>query len=53
MWMRVCVGKRGRIGEDEEDGTDEGQMLLCLGWRSLNICVLRVGKVEGLSQVQA
>lgn len=31
-----------------------GKMLLCLGWRPLNIIfVLTVGKVEGLSQVQA
>lgn len=25
MWMRVYVGKRGTIGEDEEDGTYEGR----------------------------
>lgn len=46
----VSVGRRGRVGEDEEEG---GKMLLCLGWEVFEyyFCV-KEGKVEGISQVQ-
>lgn len=52
MWMRVCVGRRGRVGEDEEKGTSEERKhawktLLCLGWRAMNITVLKWVKMRG------
>lgn len=56
MWMRVCVGSRGRDGGDEEEGTSEHRkhfrkVLLCLGGRAMSIIVLKVGKAGEIFQV--
>ena len=38
-WRGGCVESRAsRVGEDEKEGSVKGgKMLLCLGWKSLNI----------------